>query len=184
MQISVTFRHIDPTPALQDYATEQIEKISAKYLPRPGSAHVVLSVNKQRHTAEINLHASHFDISAHETTGDLYSALDRTLDKIEIQLRKHKDRINHHKGRAPAAPDPTMIPVDVFDNEDFDVEGTPTVIDTDNIPAKPLSIEDAILQLELNHAEFLVFRNARKNEAISVLYKRRDGNYGLITPNV
>jgi putative sigma-54 modulation protein len=183
LQISVTFRHIDPTSTLQDYATDKVSKIASKYLPKAGSAHVILSVVKQRHTAEINLHASHFDVSAHETTDDLYSALDGTLAKIERQLRKHKDRINHRKGRKPAAPDPTMVPVDVFGDDDFDDEGAPAIIDTDNIPAKPLSIEDAILQLELNHAEFLVFRNATKNESISVVYKRRDGNYGLITPN-
>jgi len=183
LQISVTFRHIDSTPALQEYATEKISKIASKYLPKPGSAHVVLSVVKQRHTAEISLHASHFDITAHETTDDLYSALDLTLSKIERQLRKHKDRINHRKGRMPTGGDPTMIPVDVFSNENFDEEGTPLVIENDNIPAKPLSIEDAILQLELSHAEFLVFRNALKNESISVVYKRRDGSYGLITPN-
>lgn len=183
MQISVTFRHIDPTSALQDYATEKISKIAQKYLRKPGSAHIVLSVTKLRHTAEINLHASHFDVSAHETTDDLYSALDKTLDKIERQLRKHKDRIHSHKGNTSIAADPTMVPVDVFGTEEFDDEGAPTVVDNDNIPAKPLSVEDAILQLELDHAEFLVFRNALKNESISVIYKRRDGNYGLITPN-
>ncbi len=183
MQISVTFRHIDPTPALQDYATEKVAKIAAKYLRKPGSAHVILSVVKQRHTAEINLHASHFDVSAHVTTDDLYSALDKTLTKIERQLRKHKDRLHHHKGNSSLLGNPTLIPVDVFPGEGFDDEGSPSIVETDSIPAKPLSVEDAILQLELNHAEFLVFRNALKKEAISVVYKRRDGNYGLITPN-
>jgi len=105
------------------------------------------------------------------------------MDKVETQLRKHKDRINHHKGRRPAGGDPALIPVDIIGTEDFDQEGAPTIVENDNIPAKPLSVEDAILQLELNHADFLVFKNSLKNESISVIYKRRDGRYGLITPN-
>ncbi len=183
MQVSVTFRHIETSDALRDYATDKVLRIAEKYLPKAVGAHVVLSVTKQSHLAEINIHAPHFDISGHEVTGDLYSAIDLAMDKIEKQLRKHKDRINHHKGRKPLGGDATIIPVDIIGSESFDTEGAPTIVETDNIPAKPLSVEDAILQLELSHAEFLVFKNASKNESISVVYKRRDGRYGLITPN-
>ena len=98
MEVSVTFRHVEPTPALKEYATEKVARICSKYLRTPLEASVILSVSKQRHLAEINVHAKHFDISAHETTADLYSAIDLALDKLEAQLRKHKDRINHHKG--------------------------------------------------------------------------------------
>jgi len=183
LQVSVTFRHVDPSDALRDYAAEKVERVAQKYLRNALQAHVILSVVKRRHQAEINLHAAHFDISAHEATEDLYAAIDLAVDKVEAQLRKHKARLNHHKGRQPAAGEPTFVPVDVIDAEDFEETRTPTVVETDNIPAKPLSVEDAILQLELNHAEFLVFRNST-TDSISVVYKRRDGNYGLITPNV
>jgi putative sigma-54 modulation protein len=182
LQVSVTFRHIEPTDPLKDYATEKVERVCSKYLRFPIEAHVILSVVKQRHMAEINVHAKHFDISAHEITGDLYSAIDLALDKCEAQLRKHKDRINHHKGRQPASGEPKKVAVEVFDVEDRGAGGEPRIIETDNIPAKPLSIDDAILQLDLSHAEFLVFWNSG-TESISVIYKRRDGNYGLITPN-
>ena len=182
MEVSVTFRHLEPTAALKDYATDKVERICSKYLRFPLEASVILSVTKQRQMAEINVHAKHFDISAHETTGDLYSAIDLALDKLEAQLRRHKDRINHHKGRQPASGEPKTVAVEVFDVEERDAGGVPRIIEKDNIPAKPLSIDDAILQLELNHAEFLVFWNSG-TESISVIYKRRDGNYGLITPN-
>jgi len=78
------------------------------------------------------------------------------------------------------------LPVEVIeadDGEDIDTQVEPRVIESDRIPAKPLSVDDAILQLELSHAEFLVFLNSA-TESVSVIYKRRDGNYGLITPNV
>jgi len=182
LEVSVTFRHIEPTAALKDYATEKVERICGKYLRFPLEASVILSVGKQQHLAEINVHAKHFDISAHETTGDLYSAIDLAVDKLEAQLRRHKDRINHHKGRQPASGEAKTVAVEVFEVEEHDESGTPRVIEKDNIPAKPLSIDDAILQLELSHQDFLVFWNS-STELISVLYKRRDGNYGLITPN-
>ena len=180
--VTVTFRHVDPDGALRDYATEKIRKVSGKYLRRAQEAHVVLSVNKRRHEAEINIRAAHFDISAHSCTGDLHSAVDAALGRVETQLRKHKDRINHHKGHQPANGEPTRVPVDVIVAEEPEGDGEPSVVENDNIPAQPLSVDDAILQLELSHADFLVFRNSA-NESISVIYKRRDGNYGLIAPN-
>lgn len=182
LQVAVTFRHVDPSDALRDYATDKVSRIAGKYLKRAQEAHVILSVNKHRHSAEINIHASHFDISAHESTADLYSAIDMCLSKLETQLRKHNDRLNHHKGAAPPSGNNVALPVDVFAAEQLDESGTPTVIETDSMPTKPLSVEDAIFQLELTHYEFLVFRNS-VTDAINVVYKRRDGNYGLIVPN-
>jgi putative sigma-54 modulation protein len=183
VQVTVTFRHVDPTDALRDYAIEKVTHVASKYLKSAVGAHVILSVQKQRHVAEINLHATRFDISAHESTDDLYAAIDLTIAKVEAQLRKHKDRINHHKGRGTAVSEPRDVPVEVIESEENAREGAPRIIETDNIPAKPLSVEDAILQLELTHAEFLVFFNSA-TESVSVVYKRRDGNYGLIAPNV
>jgi putative sigma-54 modulation protein len=182
LQVSVTFRHVEPTDPLKEYATEKVQRTCAKYLRSPQEAHVILSVVKQRHQAEINVHAKHFDISAHESTQDLYSAIDLAVGKLEAQLRKHKDRINDRKGRTPASGNATSLPVEVFGADEHEAGRAPRVIEKDNIPVKPLSVEDAILQLDLSHAEFLVFRNSA-TESISVLYKRRDGNYGLITPN-
>ena len=181
MQVSVTFRHVESTEALKDYAVEKVSRTCGKYLRDPLDAHVVLSVVKQRHLAEINVRAKHFDISAHERTQDLYSAIDLATDKLEAQLRKHKDRINHHKGRQPASGEARAVPVEVIDADEPDGQGRPRIIEKDNLPAKPLSIDDAILQLELSHAEFLVFLDS-ESESVRVVYKRRDGNYGLIMP--
>lgn len=184
MQVTVTFRHVDPSDAIRTHAEERVQRAASKYLQNAQEAHVILSVVKQRHTAEINVHASNFDISAHETTSDLYAAIDMAVTKLEAQLRKHKDRINHHKGKQHLGGAPTMIPVDVYQVDDHELEQSedaPQVVTTDNIPAKPLSVEDAILHLQLSHQDFLVFRNS-STEAISVIYRRKDGNFGLISP--
>ncbi|HYC55690.1 MAG TPA: ribosome-associated translation inhibitor RaiA [Candidatus Binatia bacterium] len=182
MQILVTFRHMDASDALRSYATEKIERVASKYLKNAVEAHVILEAagHRKRFQAEFNVHASNFDISAHSDSDDMYSAIDFAVDKVEAQVRKHKDRINDRKGRASVPEAATNIPVDVLGPHDD--EGGPRVIETDSMPAKPLSVEDAVLQLDLSHSEFLVFRNSATN-TISVVYRRRDGNYGLIVPN-
>ncbi len=181
MQVSVTFRHMDASDALRSYAVEKVDRICSKYLKNAVEAHVILAANRHRqhNLAEINIHASQFDISAHAENPDLYAGIDFAIDKVEAQLRKHKDRINDRKGRASLHEIATMLPVDVVSQHDD--EGKTRVIETETLRAKPLSVDDAVLQLELTHAEFLVFRNAATN-AISVVYKRRDGHYGLIVP--
>jgi putative sigma-54 modulation protein len=180
VQINVTFRHVDPSDPIRHQAEDKVTRAVGKYLKHATEAHVILSVVKSRHTAEIIIHAAHFDITAHGTTDNLYAAIDKAVTKLEAQLRKHKDRINHHKGGTPLGGAPTMIPVDVYEYIDGE-ESVPSVIESDNIPAKPLSVEDAIVHLELSHQDFLVFRNA-KSDAISVVYRRKDGNFGLIAP--
>ncbi|TMA51074.1 MAG: ribosome-associated translation inhibitor RaiA, partial [Deltaproteobacteria bacterium] len=86
MQITVTFRHVEPTPALRTYAEEKLSRVK-KYLRRPVDAHVILSVAKERHVAEITLKADHVTMFAQEETHDLYSAIDLALDKLEHQAQ-------------------------------------------------------------------------------------------------
>jgi putative sigma-54 modulation protein len=182
LQVSVTFRHMDASDALRSYATEKVERVASKYLKNALEAHVILDAqrHRQHHVAEINIHASQFDITAHADNPDLYAAIDFATDKVEAQLRKHKDRINDRKGRAGLGEvAAAMISVDVVTSHDE--EGTTKVIETEQLRAKPLSVDDAVMQLELTHSEFLVFKNS-ETSAISVVYRRRDGHYGVIVP--
>lgn len=183
MEVHVTFRHMDASDALRDYSMEKVGRIVGKYLPNATEAHVILDSSnrsRQHNIAEINLHAYRFDISAHAENPDLYAAIDFAVDKVEAQLRKHKDRITDRKGRASLSEiAATMIPVDVVSAHDE--KGNTRVVETEQMQAKPLTVDDAVMQLELTHSEFLVFRNS-ENSAISVVYKRRDGHYGLIVP--
>jgi len=179
MQITVTFRHVEPTAALRAYAEEKLERVK-KYLRRPIDAHVILSVSKERHVAEITLNADHQTMFAQEETHDLYSAIDLALDKLEHQVQKLNAKRKHHKG-APrgGVPEPSEVTTSVL--AAVDGEGPPAVILTEKVPAKPMSIEEAVEQLGASRDEFLVFTNA-SSESVAVLYRRRDGNYGLIEP--
>lgn len=179
MQVSVTFRHMDPSEPLRAYAVEKVERIITKYLKNALEAHVILSSTRHRahNVAEIHIHASQFDIAAHAENADLYAGIDLAIDKVEAQVRRHKDRINDRKGRAAGS---TKISVEVLEPQED--RASAKVVETSSIEARPLSVDDAVLQLELSHAEFLVFRNAA-NDTISVLYRRRDGQFGLLIPN-
>ena len=178
MQILVTFRHVEPTPALRTYAEEKLERVK-KYLRRPIDAHVILSVSKERHEAEITLNADHVTMFAHETTHDLYAAIDLALDKLEHQAQRLHERRRHHKGganaRVPAGPEVTASVLLA------ERGGPPRVVRTQRVPAKPLSLEEAVEQLRGSSDDFLVFTDAA-SERVAVLYRRRDGNFGLIEP--
>src|SRR5258705_12813806 len=102
MQINVTFRHVDPTPALRSHAEDKLERMVKKYLRRPVDAHVILSVAKERHGAEITLKADHVTMFAEETTHDLYSAIDLAIGKLEHQAQKLHEKRRHHKGAGNA----------------------------------------------------------------------------------
>ncbi len=180
MEITVTFRHVDPTPALKAYAEDKLARLAKKHLRRPVDAHVILSVAKLRHKAEITLTGDHGRLFAAEETGDLYSAIDLALEKVEHQAQKLKTkRGNRHKmGKASRGPRDVVASV-VQRTE----RGAPEIIRAQRVPAKPMSVEEAVEQLDGSRAEFLVFTNA-SNQTLAVLYRRRDGNYGLIEPEV
>jgi len=178
MQVSVAFKHVEPTDAIRAYAEEKVHKIR-KYVDNPTEANVVLTVEKFRHIAEVNLMVNGIPISGTESTEDMYSSIDRVMDKIERQLRRHKERIKGHKPRSNMAE--TTLEETVYSAESFESESSPTIIKMDNFSAKPMSVDEAVMQLDLMHKEFLVFTNATNNN-VSVVYTRKDGNYGLIEP--
>lgn len=178
MQVSVTFKHLDPTDAIRSYAEEKVKKIN-KYVDNAIEANVVLSVQKFRHTAEVNLMANGVPVSGTESTEDMYSSIDKVMDKIEKQLRRYKDKIKKHKPRN----EPAVASFDeaIYAAESFEGESEPDVIKMENYQVKPMSVDEAVMQIDLLHQDFLVFTNA-SNGKVSVIYSRKDGNYGLIEP--
>ena len=192
MRINVTFRHMEATDALREHAEKRLRRL-AKYVHRPVDAHVILSVVKRRQIAEIVLNADRATMTAKEETGDLYSAIDLAGDKLEQRARKHTEKLKSHKlpTRArrlpeisPALPEPPNIPglrMDVIRSDSFGRRKGPEVIHSKRLPVKPMSVEEAVMQMDLMSNEFLVFRNAA-TDTVSVVYRRKDGHYGLIEP--
>jgi putative sigma-54 modulation protein len=175
MQFTVTARNLDITDALRSYAEEKLRRLT-RYLENIVTAHVVLSVAKHRQIAEVTLRVRDLTIRAEESTDDLYSSIDLVMEKLERQILRYKERIVAHAGRGGnrGGRSPAAIAV---------AEGEPRVVKTKRFAVKPAEVEEAILQMNLLGHSFYVFRNARTEE-VNVVYRRQDGNYGLIEPEV
>jgi putative sigma-54 modulation protein len=181
MQTSVTFRHMDPSEPLKQHVLGKLERIR-KFFPDPIRAQIVLSLERYRHKADIiiTLHNG-LAIKGKELTEDMYSAIDLVMDKIERQVRRYKDRIDSHR---PAAGPEVLVHYEVMQPVDGqtapDAKGHDyKVVKSSKFFARPLSIDEAIMQMNLLGNEFLVFTNAESRD-VNVVYKRSDGNYGLI----
>ena len=176
MQINVTFRHIDPSLPLRQYAEEKISRIK-KYLEEPIEAHVVLKVEKFRHIAEVVIDANGLHINGAEETGDMYSAIDLLADTLEGQAKKSKDK---YRRRKPVSVGKDFsISAEESAGDILDDENEPRVIMAEQVYAKPMDIDEAVMQLNMSAGEFMVFTN-RHTKRINVLYRRKDGQFGLI----
>lgn len=179
MQLQVTFRHVEPSDALKEYAEEKIGKIQ-KFLDHPIEASVTLSVEKHRQRADVLILAAGLKIRGSEITGDLYSALDLVTDKLERQVLRYREKIKQFP-RPERAGDELPYTVEVFEASSLAEEPEPRVIHTEALTAKPMDVDEAAMQLDLSNDTFLVFTNTRSN-VINVLYRRDDGDFGLIEP--
>lgn len=195
--VKVTCRHIELTEALRDYAEKKIEGLHLDY-PRIIEARVVLDVEKsRRQTAEIILFcANHITIQAQTTHEDLYAAIDETISKIARRMRKHKTRLL--KRSRPRNVSIRHLTEQVFLAESLEAPAGETTaskeeehsadIEPERIHEEPYAVralyrDEALLELEMSDAKFVVFTNAA-NGHLSILYRRADGEYGLIEPGV
>ncbi|MGA7875366.1 MAG: ribosome-associated translation inhibitor RaiA [Desulfoferrobacter sp.] len=176
MQISVTFRHIEPSVALREYAEDKISRIK-KHVEEPIEAHVVLSVEKFRHIAEATIKANGMGFKGSEETDDMYSAIDTLADTIESQVRKNKEKFRGRKSTNSTREVATAMAAESAEEARIDRETR--VIRTEQVYAKPMDLDEAVMQLDISSGEFMVFTNRHTNR-INVLYRRKDGNYGLI----
>ena len=178
MDITVTFRHMEPTESLRAYAEEKISKIN-KYLDFPIEAHIVLTVEKFRHMADVNLSLNGTMIKGIEETDDMYSAIDQVMDKIEKQVKRYRSKIRERRAENKKGENSQGIEET---DEETGLGLEEPRIETEKMVAKPMDPEEAAMQFSMSQQDFLVFRNSRSKE-INVIYKRRDGNLGLIEPS-
>lgn len=180
MQIAVTFRHMEVSDPIRDYAEEKISRVK-KYIDEPIEAQVVLSVAKKiRHKAVVTLSAKGIMIKGSEETGDMYAAIDAVVDKIERQLKRYREKIKDHKPQAGKERKINKSVLSAASVDEFNPE--PEIVETDSYEVKPMAVEEAVMQMNLMHRNFLVFTEA-SSEEVNVVYKRKDGNYGLIAPH-
>jgi putative sigma-54 modulation protein len=171
MQVLVTFRHMDATPALRRYAETKVQRIH-KLMHRPIEAHVILEVSKRRHIAEITLSGEHLHVTAKEATADLYSAIDLVMDKVERQIQKHISKRLSHRHDAPPPEQPPARKR----------KAAPTVART-SVLVEPLRLAEAVRRLARDGGEFLLFQN-EKTEVVNLLVRGKDGSLTLVEPEV
>jgi putative sigma-54 modulation protein len=185
MQVHITGRQVAITPALRKYAEEKLKKVE-KLLGGSIEAHVVLVVEKRRHLAEIQVKSRTALLSGAEETEDLYASIGDVVLKLERQALKHKEKLaNRHKrgGRRIAASLP--IPETLAKpKRPVKTDGTPKlprIFPSDRYRLKPLSAEDAAMELDSVGGDILVYRDDQTYR-VNVVYRRQDGNFGLVDP--
>jgi putative sigma-54 modulation protein len=179
MQISVTFKNIDPSDHLKSYVQNKLNKLD-KLLENPAEANVVLSVEKIRHIAEIKIIGDRLNINCREKTGDMYSSIDLALDKLEKQIKKTKQKIRNHRQGSRSETRDRDVAAETPASAPLEETGEPR-IKIQNIEFKPMDVEEASLQMDLVSDNFIVFTNSITNK-VNVLYRRNDGDLGLIQP--
>lgn len=191
MQLSTTFRHMEASPAVKDYAEERLERIKKYFSRDPIAAHGTFSVERNHnHTAEFALTLPNgLVIQARETTEDMYSSVDLAIARIERRVRKWKEKIRTHKphGGPHLQVRQTVMAAENLEpqpggNGETKADDVPVIRDaTEDV--RTLQLRDAAMQLNLVERDVLVFIDADK-QTLSVIYRRKDGNYGLIETGV
>lgn len=184
LPITVTGRHVSVTEAMREHAEKKVAGLHLDY-PKIIEAKVLLNVEQDRHIAEIILFcANHIVIEADTTTSDMYASIDETISKIARRMRKHKTRML--KSHRPKQREKEMrflaeavFPAELPDEPEDDHE--PVIIHKEKYKVKHLYSDEAIMDMEMNEKPFILFHDA-KRDCLAFLYKRDDGEYGLIAP--
>jgi putative sigma-54 modulation protein len=174
MKISVTFRNTEGDDWHKEYIDQKLKKLE-KYLDTPVEARVVLSVEKFRNVAEVNLMANGQTLNAKEEAKEMNLAIDNAVEKIERQLKKRKERTRGHKTNASRLEG--AAPREVYQDDDEAQEAR--IVEMRKVVLKPMSLEDAIMEIDVSRNRFVVYRDS-STEKVSIIYVRDDGKYALI----
>ena len=174
MKLNIRGNKIEVTDAIKKYVAEKITRLD-RYFEDPDTIEVfaLIKVKGKEETIEITVPTRRFTLRAEETNDDLYAAIDLVLDKLERQIRKNKTRLNKKYRNVEDVA--LALDFDVAKDEEEDEK----IVKRKEIDTKPMDEEEAMLQMELLNHDFFVFKNIDE-ECVSVMYKRRDGNYGII----
>ena len=174
MKFTFTEKKMESSGDLRAYSIRKISKLD-KFFKNEGEAFVTFSIERGRFLAEITIHNNGMYYRASELTSDMYASVDSGVAAIERQIRRNKTRLEKklRAGALDVAP-ATELPAIEEENDDF------KIVRSKRFSIKPMSAEEAILQMNLLGHEFFVFKNVDSEDAISVVYRRKQGGYGLI----
>ena len=175
MKLNIRGEKMNVTQSMKNYITEKMEKLN-KYFDKPEeiNCNILVRVRGLEQIIEVTALTKRFTLRAEESNEDFYAAVDLVIDKLERQIRKNKDRLNNKYKNVEKLEFNFDYEVEEEDNEE-----TNTIVKRKDVSMKPMDEEEAILQIELLNHDFFVFKNIDE-ECVSVLYKRKDNNYGII----
>lgn len=174
MILNFTGKNVEVTEALKDVTNKKLKRLD-KYFQKDVVGNVVYSVERNWKIIEITINLPGTILRVEESSDDMYTSIDKAVDVLERQIRKYKTRLQKRNQTGETIRFENVIPLK--ENEDE----KPKIVKTKRFGMKPMSVEEAVLQMELLRHNFFVFMNA-DSEEVSVVYKRKDGNYGLIEP--
>jgi len=188
MNVEITGRHVVITPAIRTYVMKRLRKFD-KFFGADASFHVIIDVEKERHTAEILLKSKLLDLTGKGETGDMYSSIVRAVEKLERQAIKSKSRLietKRQKAKAKSVAEKSGVSASRVraraprqSPPDEDVSGSAVAVEEEDMPPLAMAVEDAVSELEQSEYPFVVFRNADSG-SVNILYRRKDGSLGLI----
>ncbi len=184
MKIMTYGKNIDVTPALKRYVEEKLSKIEKYFEEEPIEAQVTMEVEKERHIVEVTAFVNGIILRGEEKTDDMYASIDGVIEKLERQIHKYKTKIHKklierkQEYKQEYKEERTEELLNGLEMED---EFEPEIVRTKKFAIKPMDVKEAVMQMDLLNHDFFVFSNADTDE-VNVVYKRNDGNYGLIEP--
>lgn len=174
MNYIIKGKNISVTQAMQEKAEKKIGKFE-KFFKPDAETILTFKVEKDRFSFEVAIYSNGTIIRSEEQSSDMYTAIDLVVEKLERQIRKHKTKLGRKIRQEAFVPENFAIHEDIFEDEDYGV------VRTKRFPLKPMNVDEAILQMNLLSHTFFVFINS-DTETVNVVYKRKDGHYGLIEP--
>jgi len=171
MQISVRGKNVEVTDALRDYVTKKLNKLD-RYFDGAGEGQVTLSIAKENHRVEVTIGVNGLLLRGEEQSPDMYASVDLVVEKLERQVDRYRTKIARRLRTAPPS-----APL----SQEAELDDVPRLVRTKRFPMKPMTFEEAVMQMNLLGHDFFVFNNG-DTETVNVVYRRRDGHYGLIEP--
>lgn len=178
MRITIKGKNMDVSDPLQRYAEKKVEKLE-KYFPTLREATVTQSVQKNSHIVEVTLEGEGILFRGEERTDSMYASIDLVVEKLETQLKRFKGKLQE-RSHPNEPPKEHITSAPESETPETEIE-TPQIVRTKQISMKPMSPEEAAEQMEMLNHDFYLFLNS-ENNLISLIYKRHDGNYGLLEP--
>ncbi|BCJ87888.1 ribosome hibernation-promoting factor, HPF/YfiA family [Effusibacillus dendaii] len=181
MNIQLRGENLDVTEALRSYVEKKIGRLEKYFDTPPKQVQVTLSVIRDLHIVEVTMPLNGIIMRAEERSDDMYASIDLVAEKLEGQIRKHKTKLNRRfreAGIRTLFQENGAGPAVAVEEDDE----TGRIVRVKKFAFKPMTAEEAVLQMDLLGHSFFVFSNAESNE-VNVVYRREDGNYGLIEPS-